>query len=70
MLAVRVALIKEHGGKGKDIKFHLLIPTFETLIILRAFVFFEALFPLTIDASIGRGSQLVWLNIPDAPRAC
>ena len=47
MLAIRVALIEEHGDKGKGIKFHLLVPTLESLVIPSAFVFLEALFPLT-----------------------
>lgn len=63
MLCARVDLEEEMGNEARDITFHLLIPSYCSIIIPRSFVIVENLFPLTIDGQMAQG-KLVWLNIP------
>lgn len=64
MLCARVALEAEAGDGARNITFHLLIPSYCTLVIPRSFVILRNLFPLTIDGQIAQGECLVWLNLP------
>ncbi|KAJ4859965.1 hypothetical protein T069G_04953 [Trichoderma breve] len=64
MLCARVALEAEAGDGARNITFHLLIPSYCTLVIPRSFVILGNLFPLTIDGQIAQGECLVWLNLP------
>lgn len=64
MLCARVALEAEAGDGARNITFHLLIPSYCTLVIPRSFVILGNLFPLTIDGQIAQGERLVWLNLP------
>ncbi|QYS99495.1 hypothetical protein H0G86_006624 [Trichoderma simmonsii] len=64
MLCARVALEAEIGDGARNVTFHLLIPSYCTLVIPRSFVIFGNLFPLTIDGQIAQGEPLVWLNLP------
>lgn len=64
MLCARVALEAEIGDGAKNVTFHLLIPSYCTLVIPRSFVVLGNLLPLTIDGQIAQGERLVWLNLP------
>lgn len=64
MLCARVALEAQAGDDARNVTFHLLIPSYCTLVIPRAFVVLGNLLPLTIDGQIAQGERLVWLNLP------
>nr|WNZ75499.1 hypothetical protein [Trichoderma harzianum] len=64
MLCARVGLEARIGDDARNITFHLLIPSYCTLVIPRSFVILGNLFPLTIDGQIAQGECLVWLNLP------
>ncbi|KAH0527477.1 hypothetical protein TsFJ059_002477 [Trichoderma semiorbis] len=64
MLCARVDLEARIGDDARNITFHLLIPSYCTLVIPRSFVILGNLFPLTIDGQIAQGECLVWLNLP------
>lgn len=63
ILSAWVALEELMGDEAKNITFHLLIPSFCTIVIPQPFQLVDALFPLTIDSEIG-GGYMVWLNLP------
>ncbi|PKK42648.1 hypothetical protein CI102_13977, partial [Trichoderma harzianum] len=63
MLCARVALEAQAGDDARNVTFHLLIPSYCTLVIPRAFVVLGNLLPLTIDGQIAQGERLVWLNL-------
>ncbi|KAL6792365.1 hypothetical protein GGI42DRAFT_178689 [Trichoderma sp. SZMC 28013] len=64
MLCARVALQVEIGDGARNVAFHLLIPSYCTLVIPRSFLVLENLLCLTIDGEIAQGERLVWVNLP------
>jgi hypothetical protein len=64
MLCMRVELHEQDRSKQDEVHFHVLIPAYQSLVIPRAFVLLEALFPLTFEDEIANGEALVWLNLP------
>ncbi|EGX96645.1 hypothetical protein CCM_01303 [Cordyceps militaris CM01] len=63
MLCERVTLVQTLGDAGRRVRFHVLVPTTETLVIPQPFCFVEALAPLTIEGPISKGYPLVWLAL-------
>lgn len=63
MLCERVVLVQTLGEAGRRIRFHILIPAQEPLVIPHHICFVDALGPLRIEGPIGRGSPMVWLKI-------
>lgn len=67
MLCERVALVQTLGeAAGRRVRFHVLVPTAEPLVIPHPFCFVEALAPLTIEGPISKGHPLVWFRMVPA----
>ncbi|KAJ2980394.1 hypothetical protein NQ176_g2671 [Zarea fungicola] len=67
MLCERVVLVQALGEAGRNIRFHVLIPAEEPLVIPHHICFVDALGPLTIEGPVSRGSPMVWLKITQHP---
>ncbi|XWW92668.1 hypothetical protein V2A60_000593 [Cordyceps javanica] len=64
MLCERVALVQALGeDAGRAVRFHILVPTAETLVIPQPFCFVDALAPLTIEGPVSNGHPLVWFAV-------
>ncbi|KAM3509540.1 hypothetical protein MY10362_000534 [Beauveria mimosiformis] len=63
MLCERVTLVQSLGDAGRKIRFHVLVPTTETLVIPQPFCFMDALAPLIIEGPISKGYPLVWFRM-------
>ncbi|KAJ3484387.1 hypothetical protein NLG97_g7063 [Lecanicillium saksenae] len=63
MLCERVALVQTLGDAGRKIRFHVLIPTTEALVVPHTFCFVNALEPLVMEGPISKGHPLVWLKM-------
>ncbi|OAA73599.1 hypothetical protein ISF_00500 [Cordyceps fumosorosea ARSEF 2679] len=67
MLCERVALVQALGDDaGRRVRFHVLVPTTETLVVPQPFCLVEALLPLTIEGPISKGHPLVWFAVAAA----
>ncbi|KAL5001303.1 hypothetical protein BDV10DRAFT_199195 [Aspergillus recurvatus] len=67
MREVRQKLLAKDEKRGKDIKFHLLIPSWSKLQIKEPLHFPEDLYPLQIEGLKHGGKDQVELNLPAAP---
>ncbi|KAI1015852.1 hypothetical protein LB505_003961 [Fusarium chuoi] len=67
MRADRQALIQT-TGTNSQVRFHLIIPTYYSIVMDTPIVFATELFPLTITGSRHRGTDLVWFNFNVRPR--
>ncbi|KAL3428756.1 hypothetical protein BDV09DRAFT_203924 [Aspergillus tetrazonus] len=67
MREVRQKLLAKDENRGKDIKFHLLIPSWSKLQIKEPLHFPEDLYPLQIEGLKHGGKDQVELNLPAAP---
>lgn len=63
MLCERVALVQALGDAGRKIRFHVLVPAAEALVIPHSISFVNALEPLVIDGPICKGRPLVWFKL-------
>ncbi|RMJ18569.1 hypothetical protein CDV36_001688 [Fusarium kuroshium] len=66
MQDVRQRLMEE-SNKGKDVIFHLLIPSWYSITIKEPLHFPDSLHPLRIEGEKHKGKELVEMNLPTAP---
>ncbi|RSM20339.1 hypothetical protein CDV31_000834 [Fusarium ambrosium] len=59
--------LMEESNKGKDVIFHLLIPSWYSITIKEPLHFPDSLHPLRIEGEKHKGKELVEMNLPTAP---
>ncbi|KAK1756756.1 hypothetical protein QBC47DRAFT_443359 [Echria macrotheca] len=69
MLAARRYLEgRKKGGNKKPVRFHLLIPAYQPILIAEALSIPEEIGDFVIEARINSNKEFVWLNLPEEQR--